>query len=577
MVDSVVRVVDQRAIVTVAGADVLLPLAAAATLENAQRAEQALAEIEDIAANAEDAPSVLNKVNKASNGSDFADLEAVTANLLLAQLGTGAVAESVAAVIRRLGHTPEQYGAVGDGTTDDSAAFALMIAAAGAGGLIRVPRRPYKINTLQSGLDDQIWLFEGSTLLHTNDSARILQFVEKTGFKLLGHLTMVGAGTSVGAATEGGLLLDSCRDYYIQSITVDGFANGTGLNIYGGDTPPANYRGNAGKVGLFVGRDCALALDVTPGTGSEFTIFGAVELSGNTEGANIGAGNTMIEAGTAVGNTVGVTIMPGGNHGHGTINIRRAHNLQFGLVVASGVTNGMDIYGSSYDNDEWLQNCANVCLRPDQYDPGIVYMDGGADVGLNYIVGASLPGDYAPSGFEPYGFQITSTNGGQRWLKVFDCRSATNPYALINDNAPHEVRLSRAGAFPQALTSGTYVAIKWSTVEKDRDGAIDNSGASTIWTAPWDCHVDFKGMAIVECASGATLAGSTAAMFVNGVEKFWCHSISIDGQYLKFGFDFGGRKSFNAGDDVEIKIKAVGTSPVFGVSLVSDLTITQAG
>lgn len=63
MADVIVRVVNNRAVVQVAGAEALLRLAALATQENADRAEAALQEIQDIASGAPDAPSVLNKVN----------------------------------------------------------------------------------------------------------------------------------------------------------------------------------------------------------------------------------------------------------------------------------------------------------------------------------------------------------------------------------------------------------------------------------------------------------------------------------------------------------------------------------
>jgi hypothetical protein len=60
----VITILENNVVTTqVAGADVLLPMAIAATTALAERAESALAEIQDIAENAEEAPSIANKLN----------------------------------------------------------------------------------------------------------------------------------------------------------------------------------------------------------------------------------------------------------------------------------------------------------------------------------------------------------------------------------------------------------------------------------------------------------------------------------------------------------------------------------
>lgn len=84
MADVIVRVINNRAIVQVAGAEALVRLAEAATRENAERAEDALEQIEQIAAGAPDAPSVLNKLDKAANLSDLVDAAAARGNLAAA-------------------------------------------------------------------------------------------------------------------------------------------------------------------------------------------------------------------------------------------------------------------------------------------------------------------------------------------------------------------------------------------------------------------------------------------------------------------------------------------------------------
>lgn len=65
-----------------------------------------------------------------------------TALINSTRAGTGAVAQSLANVLQQMDYTPEAFGAVGDGATDDSAAFNLMFTAIGAyGGRVRLLRR----------------------------------------------------------------------------------------------------------------------------------------------------------------------------------------------------------------------------------------------------------------------------------------------------------------------------------------------------------------------------------------------------------------------------------------------------
>lgn len=74
MADVIVKVIDNRAVVQVAGAEALLRIAEAATRSNAERAEAALQEIQEIASGAPDAPSILDKAER--DGSNIIDPEA---------------------------------------------------------------------------------------------------------------------------------------------------------------------------------------------------------------------------------------------------------------------------------------------------------------------------------------------------------------------------------------------------------------------------------------------------------------------------------------------------------------------
>lgn len=118
----VITVLQNNTVTTeVAGAELLLPMAIAAATALAERAEAALAEIEDIASGAPDAPSILNKLDKDGGnvGDAAAFREAVGAdqasNLYSTSLGTGAVASSVEDALNRMSLCIDEYYDVADG------------------------------------------------------------------------------------------------------------------------------------------------------------------------------------------------------------------------------------------------------------------------------------------------------------------------------------------------------------------------------------------------------------------------------------------------------------------------------
>lgn len=79
-----------------------------------------------------------------TGGAAITDID--SANVDFAQSGSGAVATTVQDVARLLGKTPQQFGAVADGTTDDTAAVQAAITAAGAG-YVYFPPGTYRITS----------------------------------------------------------------------------------------------------------------------------------------------------------------------------------------------------------------------------------------------------------------------------------------------------------------------------------------------------------------------------------------------------------------------------------------------
>lgn len=150
MADVVTVIQDNRVVVEVAGADAAAAIATAAVAEMAAQVAADLLEIQEIASGAPDAPSILNKLNKDGDNADvdlLANIGAVSSADLALNSGAGLVGTIQAgtgAVTR-----PQQdknhdvvsvndFGAVGDGVTDATAAInaAILAVANGGGGKI---------------------------------------------------------------------------------------------------------------------------------------------------------------------------------------------------------------------------------------------------------------------------------------------------------------------------------------------------------------------------------------------------------------------------------------------------------
>lgn len=130
----VITILSNNTVITeVAGYDVALATLAAqnalvvsSAQEAADRSEQAYEEILDFAAGAPDAPSIVNKLNRDGANADPDILAALPYDAGV----SGSVPEGLLDYLRRQPLTPENFGAVGDGATNDSAAIQAMFDAA---------------------------------------------------------------------------------------------------------------------------------------------------------------------------------------------------------------------------------------------------------------------------------------------------------------------------------------------------------------------------------------------------------------------------------------------------------------
>ncbi|MGH6979367.1 MAG: hypothetical protein ACRED4_08780 [Brevundimonas sp.] len=199
MADAVVKVVQNRAVVTIGGGDLVALRAAQGALPYAERAEQALQEIEEIASGAPDAPSILNKANRDGSNLDEGHAEAFRGAIgIVADLFAtlqGCARETYYSTMR-----PEYSVA------QNNAALAVDLVA-GAGKVIVLP--PGK-----TSLTSRIILPANTSLRGAGRYATVLDFSQRTST----GLNLINS-TGVVDSTSYTLGADAGRDTKVLAIT----------------------------------------------------------------------------------------------------------------------------------------------------------------------------------------------------------------------------------------------------------------------------------------------------------------------------------------------------------------------
>lgn len=306
------------------------------------------------------------------------------------------------------------YGAAGDGVTDDSAAFTACQV---ANPTFRVPKATYALNSPVTILTGKTWICENATFVHDDPTEKILQTTETGNWSILGKLTLVGLGTDAASATDDGeigLYIDSAQNYRVESLRVDQF-DGRGVMVTGAVS--GTYHGDAGVFQHLSGTANWLALDVpaVSGGGSQYTIFNNLQLVGNRQAARITAGNCSLGGGNIVMNEYGLELSDGPNDGHGTATaLHINHNVQWN-IYASDVLLGFTFIGCHVFGDSAslgkiiLTDCAGINFDGGTFDcavenNGATYMNvlrNGFFPGTYFSVGGTHPAKIAVSGYTP--------------------------------------------------------------------------------------------------------------------------------------------------------------------------------
>jgi len=171
-------------------------------------------------------------------GVSGADLAATYGSLMIGyiQSGVGAIARTVLVKLLELAVSAEEFGAVGDGVTDDSPALqkaATALAARGAGTILLQPGKTYQLAT-EVAVAARIVIQGGGARVRTgvNHAFAITAPIEVYGLEFVSTAT----GSTIPAAVYGvanglgGTRIDGCKIGRLAIIVRDGLANSSASN-----------------------------------------------------------------------------------------------------------------------------------------------------------------------------------------------------------------------------------------------------------------------------------------------------------------------------------------------------------
>ena len=385
------------------------------------------------------------------------------------QQGTGAVDRSI---FSKTGETVsvKDFGATGDGTTDDTtavqAAFDAVLANLGGG--VFFPAGEYLItNTLGidiSAGDARIWLSgdgNGSAQLTSNFAGDLLQITGGTGTNFHSYMRIDGLNfTGPGSTTVGarGLVMDNTAFFHVDDCTVTGFEYGlVGTDLVSGSFDNLRLRFNS-YGGTF--------------SYSNLSRPNALNFFGSTIGNNDNYG--LLATGPACLGIIGGSIESNGNTGGDT--------HRWGLKVSEcGVEGALglamfNVYceQNSIDADIWIEQssyrCAFAILASSfvrnsstYYCTNNIKLDLTTATNKQTVLiagcGFDKRGTYTENATRPY-FGISGITGNNYNLQTYGnlygdstIRPANGPLAQPNGLAQVYVRFSGSAASP-SITKG---------------------------------------------------------------------------------------------------------------------------
>lgn len=279
------------------------------------------------------------------------------------------------------------YGAVGDGATNDSAAIVLAIA---SGKPVFFPSGIYLIGTTIAVTSNTTFIgILGASILQSDTGLTSMFTITSTDDIVFDGLTFVGGDavpTTVvndttalaltGMGVNIGINISGGKKVNISNCSFEGFSS---CGVKYASSSSNYYYGVKVTNCYFVSNYCGI-LNLTSGEYSNFTNN---TYSHNQIGIYLDSGNNIVDSCHIDGNNVGVVIGDGTNNGHGVLsNSTLNHSVYYG-IVCQGLTNGFLINS----NQIWYSNIilidsAGITIAGGYFAQGVMRFQGGLAVGL---------------------------------------------------------------------------------------------------------------------------------------------------------------------------------------------------
>jgi hypothetical protein len=279
------------------------------------------------------------------------------------------------------------YGAKGDGVTDDSAAFAKAFADAQTyGNDIVIPKKTYLVNATLSIADGMLIRANKAVIRHTRADRPVFLAQSVDDWVLEGPLTLIGTRRSPqDTGSEEGITIIGANRFIVDKVTMRDFS-GAGMSVSGGKTSRGEGRGDRGKFSMLAFNNNRLGLRIASDKRyvTEYHLFTLLSFTANDTAVEIGSGNNIISTSNIVDNANGIDIVPATNGAHGIINAANInHNRGYSLRAAN-IPEGYSIVGSHIYGDPGAGAIDIAGSRDFHFTGG--------------VIDAPLKGDSAPCG-----------------------------------------------------------------------------------------------------------------------------------------------------------------------------------
>lgn len=307
--------------------------------------------------------------------------------------------------------TPEEFGAKGDGETDDRVAMNSALA-------VGLPVKWSNFYNVSSGsiniLAGSRIYSDGARIKSNSTSAAFIYALDVDDWSVDGRLTLIGTGSTANLG-QNGFLESGCQNYRVTGVTASGIA---GRGFYqpsnGNWEAPRGNKGtwiNCSAYFGYIGRE-DVASTLSTNLVSEFTTWVNFKASGCNIGSRTSAGNCQFIGGMLVDNQEGFTSPEvGTNTTHGqAVGMTIAHNAVYNVNMVAqtaGFTfSGCSIYGDTPTAGVIrLDRCRGVKFVGGNIEASI-YNDG---PGTNFVMGCYNNNNFVfnRSGNNPEGIVIT--------------------------------------------------------------------------------------------------------------------------------------------------------------------------